>query len=117
MKPRVVMTIPDGVDVSDGFHSFEELYEHRCRLWIALCRVHARTTSPTAECWRSRAHSDGGSIAGWFLLGLRKAKGKQMTYHLPDRLWDACSFAETLPAAPEFDGHTSDDVLERLVLL
>lgn len=25
--------------ISDGYHDFEELYEHRCRLFIALCNA------------------------------------------------------------------------------
>ena len=25
--------------VSDGFHSFSELYTHRCQLWITLCSL------------------------------------------------------------------------------
>ena len=25
--------------ISDGYHDFEELYEHRCRLFVALCNA------------------------------------------------------------------------------
>ena len=41
-------------------------------------------------------------------------KGEQMTYHLPMSKWDECNFANTLDKAPDFDGHTSQDVLERI---
>ena len=66
--------------------------------------------------WRSKNHSDGEPAFGgtWFVLGINKEKGKQITYHLPMSKWDETDFAETLEKAPEFDGHTSQDVLERL---
>ena len=48
------------------------------------------------------------------MMGIDKKPGKQITYHLPIAYWDETEFAETLDLAPEWDGHTSDDVLERL---
>ena len=104
----------------DGYHTFGELYEHRITLWIALCRtfsLYSKTMIPTGNpCWRSKNHSDGELAFGgtWFLLGIGTAKGQQITYHLPIEKWAECTFAETLEKAPEFDGHTSDDVIERL---
>ena len=51
-------------------------------------------------------------------MGIGKEKGKQITYHLPARYWhEVCEFAEILEKAPEWDGHTSDDVLKRLASL
>ncbi len=97
----------------DGYHTFGELYEHRIALWITLC--HTYFSEFSAPVWRSKIHSDGSNFEGWFMLGLGKEKGQQITYHLPNSKWDLCDFAETLDNAPEFDGHTSDDVLERLL--
>ena len=95
---------------SDGYHTFDELYEHRHALFIALCFY-----MPPGSCWRSRQHSDGSSYDGWFVLGIHKGKGFQISYHLPIALWDQCDpFTETLDRAPAFDGHTSSDVLTRL---
>jgi hypothetical protein len=50
-------------------------------------------------------------------MGIGKEKGKQISYHLPLSRWDETYFAETLDKAPEWDGHTSADVLERLKTL
>lgn len=103
--------------ISDGYHTFGELYEHRHVLFIALCRKvweHEFTNNGGSPAWRSKKHSDGSEWQGWFLLGLNKEVGKQITYHLPISKWEECNFAETLDQAPEFDGHTSADVLERL---
>lgn len=110
--------------ISDGYHTFGELYEHRIELWVQYCRLMvAMGTTLQArayidvEVWRSKLHSDGSSFDGWFVLGIGKDAGDQMTYHLPMKHWERCEFAETLERAPEFDGHTSADVLKRLAAL
>lgn len=96
----------------DGYHTWDELYEHRIWLWIKFCETLRNEFS--SRVWRSKLHDDGSSFEGWFVLGLGKGMGTQMTYHLPLIVWEATNFAETLEKAPEFDGHTSDDVLERI---
>jgi len=99
-------------EVSDGYHTFGELYEHRIELWIALCREWT-TKFPKGHVWRSPLHSNGTSIEGWFVLGAG-FEGDQMTYHLPLSRWSDCEFATERLMCPSFDGHTSADVLVRL---
>lgn len=104
--------IAEGCDtnlISDGFHTFGELYEHRITLYIALCRNLAKD-----RVWRAQTHSDGSELEGWFVLGIDHKEGEQITYHLPMSKWQATEFAETLDKSPEYDGHTSKDVLARL---
>lgn len=102
-------TIDDIGKISDGYHTFDELYEHRYLLWIALCHQYR------LNAWVSKFHSDGTSYDGYFLLGLFKEKGKQITYHLPNKYYQEClEFFEELVKAPPFDGHSSKDVLRRL---
>jgi hypothetical protein len=106
----------------DGYHTFDELYDHRITLFITVCRWFGvmayegciRGTDCQAQAWRSKAHHDGSVWDGWFILGIGKKKGEQITYHLPLSRWDETEFAETLEKAPEWDGHTPDDVLKRL---
>lgn len=104
----------ESMDVSDGYHTFKELYDHRITLFIALCKSLRQPYAP--DIWRSKYHSDGELAFGgaWFVLGVLKEKGKQITYHLPIDHWEETNFAETLDKAPDWDGHTSGDVLERL---
>ena len=102
-------------DISDGFHTFDELYNHRIFLFIALCNQRVRTFKHH-DCWKSFKHSDDSSYEGWFIAGIRKKPGHQITYHLPEKYWN-CLISPKLDRAPEFDGHTSDDVLDRLDLL
>ena len=116
--------IKEAQQVSDGYHTFEELYNHRIRLWIELCKSklwvddeisqnHNRWSK--TEIWMTDTHSDGSSWEGWFVLGMNRENGYQITYHLPKSYWEECTeFAKVVDKAPEFDGHTSADVLERL---
>jgi hypothetical protein len=103
----------------DGYHTFDELYEHRIELFIALCKAYEKIGdewgSGGIEVWKSKKHSDGELAFGgtWFVLGIGTEKGEQITYHLPIAKWEEAP-GDILDKAPEFDGHTSEDVLNRL---
>ena len=99
---------------SDGYHTFDELYDHRITLYIALCKQLADKEGFEPYVWRSELHSDGSRFDGWFILGIEEGKGAQITYHLPMSRWAETGFAATLDRAPEWDGHTPPDVLKRL---
>lgn len=95
-------------ETSDGYHTFGELYHQRAVLFAAL--VNGRT-----EAWKSRLHSDGTMFdGGWFIVGVNTPKG-EYTYHYDLSLWAMFNVRE-IPNAPEWDGHTADDV-ERLLSL
>lgn len=94
--------------ISDGLHTFGELYEHRITLFTVLVRLYAEIYGDYSA-WRTRPRD------GWFILGLKKTKGEQITYHLPESKWSETDFANDLEEGEyEFDGHTSADVLTRL---
>lgn len=98
-------------ETSDGYHTIDELYEHRFLLFAALMKNVPR------GAWRSRLHADGSSYPGWFVAGMElpsMSGNTSITYHMPDRLWDLLDNIPVLDHAPEWDGHTSQDVLERL---
>lgn len=124
----------DGCDC-DGYHTFDELYDHRITLFIVLCKMANAADEVNKsmrafkegfafnqngwirQVWRSKRHSDGELCFGTgtqFVMGINKEAGQQITYHIPIARWDETDFAETLDKAPEFDGHTSEDVLKRL---
>lgn len=124
-KARELIVVgPDSMEVSDGYHTFDELYDHRITLFISLCRfaqrLHNGEGPEWMPVWRSKRHSDGEVCFGTgtqFVIGIGKEKGEQITYHIPIERWDETEFAETLEQAPEWDGHSSQDVLERLKTL
>lgn len=124
----VIVEGEESMQVSDGYHTMDELYDHRISTYIALAKFQAlfikvtmrADVKPRNEVWRSKRHSDGEICFGTgtqFVLGIGKHKGEQITYHVPIERWDETDFAETLDIAPEWDEHTSSDVLERLKLL
>jgi hypothetical protein len=103
--------------VSDGYHTFGELYEHRIVLFIALCRqasIRNIRNSNYNPCWKSLLHSDGTSLEGWFIMGYGRGEGHQITYHMPMEYWDHIKFAEVEARAPKWDGHTSQQALDRI---
>lgn len=112
LEHKLIRAEGENLEVSDGFHTFDELYDHRIALYIAvfmLLRLHTN-----AHVWRSKLHCDGTSFEGWFILGIGEKKGEQITYHLPLERWDETAFAITFDHAPEWDGHTPEDVLNRI---
>ena len=99
--------LPDKGETSDGYHTFNELYEHRHALFSVVCAAH--------DGWKSKLHGDGTMFRGWFIAGVATPKG-QATYHLPLSWWDRYRCKE-LEHAPEWDGHTAQQVPERIASL
>ena len=90
-------------DTSDGYHTFNELYNHRVLLWINIVNKNI------SKAYLLKEHYD-----GWFLLGLETEFG-QISYHCPNKYLELLDSAiKELPDDSNYDGHTSDDVVERL---
>lgn len=102
--------IGDIGEVSDGYHTFNALYEQRLILFATLVNTYVD------KSWKSRLHSDGEIPfdGGWFIVGIDTPAG-QYSYHYEDKDWDLFRCKE-LERAPEFDGHTDKDV-DRLLSL
>jgi len=98
--------------VSDGYHTFDELYAHRCMLFCMIAKMLSKAQIDGFRTWKSWAHHDGSTWSGWFIAGLELGP-ETITYHLPASAWDLYA-GETLANAPEWDGHTSQDVINRL---
>jgi hypothetical protein len=118
MTKQITLTGED-IQISDGYHTFDELYDHRITLFVALCRcLRADAEQEHLDVYRSKLHHDGSALDGWYLLGLLNMNtGEQITYHLPLDRWDETNFARTMDRAHEWDGHTPQDVLARLAKL
>lgn len=94
-------------DVSDGYHTFNELYEHRHLLFIYLASTQLRA-------FKTWLDNEKEAWAGWFILGINTEHG-QISYHLPEKYWDLAAVPE-VEFNEAYDGHDSRDVLERLKL-
>ena len=86
----------------DEYHSFHDLYTQRMYL-TAL----AFNSNPSIA-WKSKEHSDDSMFPGYFIVGITTPLG-QYTYHYKLEHWDFFRVPE-LERAPEWDGHTSNDV-------
>ena len=97
-------------DTSDGYHTFNELYHHRAVLFSVMVRDHQELA------WKSKLHHDGTMYDGMFIVGIETPQG-QATYHYDiDPYWDMFDCRE-LGRAPEWDGHTPSDAIERISTL
>ena len=97
-------------ELSDGYHTFNELYHHRAVLFAVLC------SKFKSKAWKSKLHDDGTMYDGMFIVGINTPMG-QVTYHYDiDPYWDMFNIKER-KKAPKFDGYTPDDVPKRLLSL
>lgn len=99
--------------ISDGYHTFNELYEHRHALMLALMKAVPQ------HSWFSRRHHDDELCfrdGEWFIVGAELPESGTVTYHLPMRLWGLAELtgAAELERGRPWDGHTANDVVHRL---
>lgn len=95
-------------DVSDGNHTFNELYHQRMILFALICNTYKD------KAWKSWKHEDGTMFDDYFIVGITTTEG-DYSYHYEKNCWDKFNIKELLNA-PRWDGHTAYDV-ERLFSL
>lgn len=106
-----VAKVSDISEVSDGFHTFNGLYEQRMILFAALVKAYKD------KAWKSYRHEDGEWCfgGGWFVVGIDTPEGSY-TYHYENKYWDMFDCID-LPRAKHWDGHTEADAETRLMSL
>lgn len=99
-----VANVNDIGDVSDGFHTFNQLYHQRAMLFAALVNLNQHIS------WKTRRHEDGELCfgGGWFLVTIDTPDGAY-GYHYEDKYWDLFRCKE-LERAKHWDGYTEEDV-------
>lgn len=95
-------------EISDSYHTFGELYHHRAVLFSVILNQNSEFA------WKSRLHDDGTMFDDMFVVGIETPKGNY-TYHYHLKYWDMFRVKD-LDRAPEWDGHTANDV-DRLFYL
>lgn len=91
-------------EVSDGHHTFEELYQHRYLLFLALLH-----SNQELDSFKVSNHHKGYDLVVTHLYGL------QVSYHLPVSLGHYYSHLKE-GSHYVWDGHKPTDVIERLEL-
>lgn len=106
-----VAGVKDIGELSDGFHTFNGLYEQRMILFASLVKAYKD------KAWKSYRHEDGEYCfgGGWFIVGIDTPEGSY-TYHYENKYWDMFDCVD-LPRAKHWDGHTEDDAETRLMSL
>jgi hypothetical protein len=126
--------------LNDGYHTFNELYNHRMQLKHIMLQLEKITEKPEQLndgyhtfselynhrmilfsiivnkhkniAWKSKLHHDGTMFENYFIVGIDTPKG-QFTYHYQLDNWDKFKCKE-LKKAPLYDGHTPDDIIRLL---
>lgn len=106
-----VAGVDDIGELSDGFHTFNGLYEQRMILFAALVKAYRD------NAWKSYRNEDGEYCfgGGWFIVGIDTPEGSY-TYHYENKYWDMFD-CKDLPRAKHWDGHTEADAETRLMSL
>lgn len=105
-------------EVTDGYHSFKELYEYRMLYNAAFFNLLAflDTSLDKPIVIKSKKHSDGEkcfSSDGWFIVQAELPTG-QISNHYEMEYWDLFKVPEVEKANP-WDGHTPKEAKERLL--
>ena len=97
-------------DLSDGFHTFRQLYYQRMMLFATIVKQNKD------RAWKSLRHEDGELCfgGGWFIVGIDTPEGSY-TYHYENNYFGLFD-CETLVNAKHWDGHTEKDVTRLLSL-
>lgn len=105
--------IEDKGDISDGYHTFNELYEYRLLYNASMFNELAK--QGLYDVHKSRKHSDGTIPFGkenLFIVQAELPTG-QISNHYEMKDWELFNVPEKEKANP-YDGHTPQDVAKRL---
>lgn len=90
-------------DITDGYHTFEELYMHRRVLSSIIFNLFPQ------YAWKSWKHSDGEAWDGLFITGVSIPGVGDYSYHYHEEFWDEFDVPE-VEFAPAYDGHKPEDI-------
>lgn len=99
----------DAGNVSDGYHTFNELYDHRNALFVNIVLAHPDMAFKT---WKDH---DGHKQDGWCIVGLNTPHG-QISYHLRAGYWHILDIRK-IEYNADYDKHDGGDVIARLLKL
>lgn len=118
-KADQLMIPIDTKHVSDGHHTFGELYEYRMLYNAMAANMLAKGPQLfDLNVVKSRLHSDGGHPFGdpnWFIVVMTLPTG-QVSNHYRLEHWDLFGDVPEVHLPPEYDGHNSQEAAKRLFL-
>ena len=96
-------------EISDGYHTFDELYYHRMMLFSIICNSYKENS------WKSWKHDDNTMFDDYFIVGITTERGNY-SYHYHKDYWNMFKVKE-LDNAPTWDGHQPSDIDRLLELI
>lgn len=108
MTNKYVFNVENKQQISDGYHTFEELYYHRMVLFSVICNQNK------SRSWKSKLHDDGTMFDDYFIVGVTTEEG-EYTYHYHLDYWNHFDVVE-VDRAPVWDGHKPEDITRLLSL-
>lgn len=114
-------------DISDGYHTFNELYRYRMLYNAAFLNMYSdpsikrmpdgKDSIVVRNVGKSRLHHDGTEPfgGGWFIVWFGAPNGAVISNHYELKYWELFNIPE-YSTAPEWDGSTSEqqaDLLEQ----
>lgn len=130
-----IKQLPNAGEISDGYHTFNELYYFRMlynaalfNQWGEFERVNPHHSHdddkaqplflPLHDVHKSWKHNDGNLCfgGGWFVVVAILPAG-QITNHYPAEYWDLFKIPSVEKAKFAFDGHTAEDTASRILYL
>lgn len=96
-------------NISDGYHTFGELYEFR-KLYNAM--LFNEWSKLGVEVYKTKKHEDGELCFGgdWFLVVAHFPNGDIIDNHYELKDWNLFKIQELEKSKYPFDGHTAEDV-------
>lgn len=108
--------LPPGIDpgnISDGYHTFNELYEFR--MMYNACLFNEWAMQNKYSVHKSRHHHSGEPcFDGKFFIVVAMLPRGQISNHYKLEHWDLFDIPVEPKALFEYDGHNGSDVLYRL---
>lgn len=102
-------------DISDGYHTFNELYEYRMLYNAGFFNELARREGNPFDVHKSIKHHDGEECfgGGWFIVMANLPTG-QISNHYPIQDWNMFALVPSKEVANEWDGHSPQEAAKRL---
>lgn len=110
---KIIKDIDDNELISDGWHTFEELYNYRMTYNALLFNEWYKNDKYGVI--KSKRHFDGEECfgGGWFIVIANTPKG-QIDNHYKIKYWDLFKVQEMDKSPYKFDGHTPADALKTM---
>lgn len=100
-------------EISDGYHTFDELYDYRM-IYNALL-INSYASQCLYNCHKSKRHFTKEECfgGGWFIVTMNLPSG-QVSNHYEMKYWDYFH-CEEREFADEWDGHTPQEAYKRMI--